>query len=105
MAFTYCTPPFCYTIAILIDEELTFYLVTSGGSYIGHGSLGAGFLTLETHYEYRSIGIDYHLQWEEVEELSPDRRRDYKSELYQKKFATNRYVVHPMCSNCDPGFR
>lgn len=69
LAFRYCTPPFCYTTARLIDGELTFDLVTSSGSYVGHGFLGAERLILETHFEYRSIGVDYSLQGRENRRL------------------------------------
>lgn len=68
LAFSYCTPPFCYTKARLNGAELTFNLVTPGGRYAGSGYLGAGKLTLETQYRYRGIGVDYFLEGEKIEE-------------------------------------
>jgi hypothetical protein len=68
IAFTYCTPPFCYTVARLIGDELTFDLTTSSGFYVGRGTLGAEKLTLETHYEYRPTGVDYFLEGEKIDE-------------------------------------
>lgn len=68
IAFSYCTPPFCYTKARLNGAELTFNLVTPGGYYGGRGYLGAGKLTLETQYKYRGIGVDYFLEGEKIEE-------------------------------------
>lgn len=68
LAFRYCTPPFCYTVARLKGSELTFNLVTSGGYYGGHGYLGGGELVLETQYKYRGIGVDYFLEGEKIDE-------------------------------------
>lgn len=68
LAFSYCTPPFCYTKARLNGAELTFNLVTPGGRYAGSGYLVAGKLMLETQYKYRGIGVDYFLEGEKIEE-------------------------------------
>lgn len=63
-----CLPPFCDAYAKIKGGELTFDLLRPGGRYYGRGFLGAETLILETHFRYRGIGIDYHLQGEKVED-------------------------------------
>lgn len=63
-----CTHPSCYGDAKLMNGELSFDLSGAGGLYRGTGTLENGKMTLNTHYEYRPTGIDYHLEGERIDE-------------------------------------
>lgn len=57
-----CTHPSCYGDAKLTDAELSFDLHAPYGFYTGSGFLENETLILETHFEYRQVGIDYYLK-------------------------------------------
>lgn len=61
-----CTHPSCYGDAKLTNGTLSFDLAAPYGFYIGTGTLNEGRLTLDTHFEYRPTGIDYHLEGERI---------------------------------------
>lgn len=63
-----CTHPSCYGDAKLINGELSFDLHAPYGFYIGGGFLEQETLILQTHFEYRQVGIDYDLQGVRIDE-------------------------------------
>ena len=63
-----CAHPSCFADANLDGVELTFAFGSPGGTYTGTGLLGGGRLILETHFEYRSVGIDYFLEGRKIDD-------------------------------------
>lgn len=63
-----CSHPSCFGDAELKNGELFFDLSAPYGFYIGRGTLEDGKLILQTHFEYREIGIDYYLKGTRIDE-------------------------------------
>lgn len=63
-----CAHPSCFADANLDGVELTFAFGSPGGTYTGTGLLGGGRLILETHFVYRSVGIDYFLEGRKIDD-------------------------------------
>lgn len=63
-----CMHPSCYGDAKLMNGELSFDLHAPSGFYIGGGFLEEETLILQTHFEYRGIGLDYDLEGVRIDE-------------------------------------
>lgn len=57
-----CFAPRCFADVNLSGTELIFAFGSPSGTYSGKGQLGGERINLETHFEYRNVGIDYFLE-------------------------------------------
>jgi hypothetical protein len=58
----------CHPDAHFDGKNLTFDLLSPTGRYTGTGTLTPDSLILDTHFEYRNVGVDFYLQGEAVDD-------------------------------------
>lgn len=64
-----CTELYIYcAYAKYTDHILEFDFSSPDGTYLGTGTLADSSLTINSHFEYRDIGIDYDLQGIRIDE-------------------------------------